>query len=1121
MNLRTLIIAFAAAVGLSGSAQEAASPLASGRWVRIDVEQTGMQRISAAQLRAMGFSYPQRVGVFGSGGRALPERLAPENSRPISRVPALASEEGIIFYATDATSWNRASSGELPWVPSANPYSSRSSYLLGETDGQQLLPEQYEPIVTSADETKRSFTQLLLHEKDLAMAANTGSLALGEDFRSRATQSFTFELPGIVEGSDALTAVTFATLTTNGVSSLTMRANGAQLPASTADVIGAATSSDVFARTTRSVKRIEDPGNQLRLEITWNEGGAVRLARLDNIVVAYERELRLSDEALSFAIDGPASIEIEGCDADVHIWDVTDQTSPIEITYTLSGSAASFGQAASRREYVAFRTSSEMPAPKQGAVVPNQNLAGRTPPDMLIIAPAEFATTAARIAALHTSRDGMDVAIATPTQIYNEFSSATPDLGAYRRLLRHWRRSDPQKAAYVLMLGKPTSNPRNLGISDLMLAGLPEPVLIYQSSEGLSQGTSYSTDDLTAITSDATGYFDPAAAKLDVAVGRIPVETAKEADAAAAKLESYVSCPELGSWRNRVMLVADDQDAGIHLDQAEAAYSAMRAAPAGDGRAYTRLYLDAFPLSMSGTGASYPEPRRRLLAAFQEGTGIINYIGHANPTSWGHEGLLTWTDINALQNSRWPIVYASTCEFARWDDTYKSGAEKMLLSPDAGAIAIISASRTVFMSANGLLNTAIAQRMFTTETDGASRRIGDVYREGKNGCVASDDNKLRFLLMGDPALRIPGGKYGVRIDSIGQRNLAEAVAAGDLPVIAAASRVEISGSIITPDGSVAEDFDGVAEPVLFDAEIPVETLGNGDNGRKSVYNDRLNRLFSGRTAVERGRFRTTILMPPDVEQNYSPALISVYASSTDGREAAGACEDLYVYGSDPAGTDSEGPVISGFGLNGEWWAEGGASGPRPLVLAHVSDKSGINLADNSLGHSPTLLLDGRRTFADLSSSFTPDVSDPTAASLSYALPELEPGTHTLTFTVWDNANNASSADLSFVIVAGGVPSILSLTPDKSPAVSEVIFTLTHDRPAERVNVEIDIYSLEGRHVRSLSQQAANSPSISLAWDLCDSAGRRVDTGVYIYRARLTDASGATAVESGKIVVAAP
>ena len=58
---------------LSPESFATSSKLASGKWAKVEVAESGMQFISNATLKALGFSDPDKVNVYGFGGRMLPE----------------------------------------------------------------------------------------------------------------------------------------------------------------------------------------------------------------------------------------------------------------------------------------------------------------------------------------------------------------------------------------------------------------------------------------------------------------------------------------------------------------------------------------------------------------------------------------------------------------------------------------------------------------------------------------------------------------------------------------------------------------------------------------------------------------------------------------------------------------------------------------------------------------------------------------------------------------------------------------------------------------------------------------------------------------------------------------
>ncbi|MDE5773874.1 MAG: type IX secretion system sortase PorU, partial [Muribaculaceae bacterium] len=644
------------------------------------------------------------------------------------------------------------------------------------------------------------------------------------------------------------------------------------------------------------------------------------------------------------------------------------------------------------------------------------------------------------------------------------------------------------------------------------------------SEGGISQTTSYSTEDFIGMLSDTPSLrgFSIGREPIHVAVGRLPVVSAAEADAMVSKIIDYVEKPEYGAWRNNIMIIADDQDNAVHLTQAEKVFDLMNNNETGNSYLYERLYLDTFKMEASPTGNKYPEAKEKMLKMWNEGLAYINYIGHASPKGWGHEDLLNWTDINSFSNSRLPFLYAATCEFARWDDTDRSGAEKLWLYPSAGIIATICPNRTVYITQNGNLNSAVHNLMFDRQRT-EQKRIGDLMIEGKNAVNLTDDNKLRYILIGDPAMPLPIPSDRVVLDNIMNTSVADTDDIEELPIIPARGKAGISGRILNPDGSLNSDFQGIMYIQVHDAEMPVETNGNGSSGVVSVYNDRKTKLYSGSCRVKDGKWSTTLLMPVEIENNYSPARMTFYACADDGREANGAFDRFYVYGYDEnADEDTTGPDISLFALNRPDFEEGSLVHTNPVVLAAFSDPSGINISDAGIGHKLTLRLDRNTYFDDLNTYYTSDPDDMTAGSVTYQLPTLTPGEHTLYLTVWDNAGNSTNKSLKFNVGAAVQPVIYSLGTDVSPAREDVNFLLSTDRPMAKVECTIEVFDLNGHTVWRSDEEVATdmASALKVYWNLCDFTGNRVPRGIYLYRATIKSPEGTSTTASRKLAVTA-
>lgn len=1137
MRIFTILsfISAAAAPWLSADAlptdhYASSSALSEGNWARVSVEETGMHIITRAMLRNLGFSDIDKVNVYGYGGRMLSEKMDASNPDDLPLVPSVKTADGIVFFAFDNIRWSAAGNSGLTYQHTINPYSDVSYYFISDREIDPLVMEESAKDINSNLTT--TFVCRQVHESELEPAGDTGRLVLGEDFRAQNQRYFNFDLPDNV-GEEVSAFTRFSSRITNGQGSLTFTFNGVEAPATTKDRIPAVTSSKQMVLNTSILKKGTDIGDKLNFGINFSSSGALTKARLDYIEVEYTRELKLHNGELYFY--GKSSLNktysIAGCSDQTVIWDITDPNKPVKIKYTLSDGNALFSPiSSSEREYVAFNTESVKRAVNSPTKVANQNLHAMESPDILVITPPEYMSAALRFKDLHAKTDSLSVVCLTPQEIYNEFSSGVPDVTAFRKLLKMWydRRAETGRhAKYCMIMSRPTYD--NKMVSPVVRnCGYPR-IPIWQSADSYTETSSYSTDDYIGMLDDTKGNFTIGSEFIQVAVGRMPVKSLTEANLAIDKLEKYMLKPDLGEWRNNVMIIADDQDRGVHLTQAEDVYAGFMSTDEGRNKLYERLYLDGYELVSSGSGMHYPQAKDRLALKLEEGLSFIEYIGHGSPTSITHEDLINWTDMTSLTNQRLPFVYAATCEFMRWDDDQVSGGEEIWLNPTAGIIGMICPSREVLISDNGNLSSYTSKYVFKRYANGTQRRVGDFYLDGKNDYVKplpssssqrNNDNKLRYQIIGDPSLLIPMAQFQVAIDSIAGVEMTDNMTT--FPELPARGRVEVVGSILDSEGNLLDDFNGVATLTLMDAERVITTLGNGDKGVESTYNDRKTRLYKGRTNVVAGKWRLTVMMPPEIENNYSPALMNVYASDELGREASGFSDQLYVYGYDKnAPEDNDGPEISFFAINSENFTDGQAVPSNPIVLARISDASGINLSEAGIGHGLRLCVDGTTYFNDLQPYYTPDNDNITSGSIRYPLSGVSAGDHTLTLTVWDNANNSSSASLNFSIDVAAVPDISSLSTNVNPAKEDVIFKIGTQQPLTGLKYRLEVFDLNGKTVWSQEATAASAANseIQVRWDLKDTNGLRVPRGIYPYRVTLETADGFSSSRAAKLAVA--
>lgn len=1091
------------------------SVLSSGRWIKISVPSSGLYMITASDLRKYGFSDPASVRVVGYGGQRISDLLTEANyTDDLTVPPQEVTSRGIVFYALGPETYSRSTlPGQGPVIlHSLNPFSTDGYYFLTD-EGGAADPMPSEGLDSGSYQAVVTYDCPIFHEVDQISPGQSGHLLVGEDFINTRSRTFSFDTPDAAEGGLRLQVRFIAAASAS--SRISVAVNGTMLDEDNSCVLAAVTKS-AYATQATVRRNIDIPvSDRTSITVSYTPGGTVKLAALDAINITYNRHLRLHDGHLTFSLNSPTA-KLEGATSTTRVWDVTDHASPVVMRTSSDGSGITWTSPyGGERSYVAWNEGAQLPSPQFVGQIPNQDLHGEPVPDMVIITPAEWRSQANRVAALHRrAPESMRVLVVSDEEVFNEFSSGTPDVGAFRRLLKmmYDRGTDAEghRLQHVMLFGRATHDNRQL-TSQMKL--LRERTLVgWSSDEGLTENTSYCSDDILSMLMDGAGQRMPVDTYC-IGVGRVPAGTIDEATAFVDKLYRYVDNSKPGPWKNRVMFVADDGDSGIHLEQSEHMERFMRAYTSGKSMVYDKVYIDAYD-EVGGASVVGREIMHRNL---EEGTLWWNYIGHANKESLTSERILIYNDFNTVKWRQLPFLYAATCSFNRWDGIEKSGAEILFHNPYGGIIATLCPTREVFISENGHMSDAIGRTAWVRDDKGRYLTIGEIYRRAKNNVLtdsskteppklSTSPNKLRFALMGDPAMRLAVPDAGVRIDSIN----GEAVTSDSQPTLMARQQITVTGAVTSPvDGSVLTGFNGTLTAVLYDAEKSITTKGRDSDdtsGKVCVFESQGDMLYTGSGNVREGIFNLSFSMPETVADNFRPAALNLFAEADDGTEAISCFRSLYVYGYDfSAAPDSVAPVIEYAYLNHPSFNDGDIVNQSPMFIARVTDDTGINISTAGIGRRMTIRIDGKDNHADLAPYYSPLSGGEIGGTIAYPLENIQPGPHTLAFRVWDTGGNSSTHTLSFNVSDRIAPKIFEVYTDANPASTHANFYLSHNRPDAELTVTVEVFALNGRRVWSstVTNRSDMFTSSPVTWDLCDQGGHRVTRGIYLYRATVT------------------
>lgn len=1134
LHISILISAIMAFIGLAAPRAAAfdsdtyaqQSVLASGSWVKISVDHSGLYIIPNAALRSWGFSDPSRVRIHGYGGRRIPDALSLHNY--IDDLPLTASEvtdAGIVFYAAGPDTWV-TSTGQYCHSES-NLYSTKGYYFITEaTDGTDAPAIPATGVAADAAGAATLGYARLHHEQNGVLASEAGALFVGEDFRFTSARDYDFKTPGKPADEPVWFECQFFHYHQGATATLSFTADGTALPEVSTDRIPATSTSHYVHGSVGTTRHTFTPASAdaFRLGLRYTPGRVAEKANLDYISVNYRRRLEMDAAGYVEFWSQESTLGFDTKGTDTRVWDVTDPAN-VELVNTRAGASGILTWSVSRtgtRAYVAWRPGATLPQPSFAGRVAAQNLHYPSgTPDMIIISSPAYTSQAKRIADLHLKHDSLQVNIVDPELIYNEFSSGTPDVSGIRRYLKmvYDRGNEAGRPLrYVLLMGRATLDHRMILESSRRLSPNTVPWWLSDNAKlAMSDNDGFGTDDFIAMLDDDSGR-DLGLDDLSVAVGRIPLLSASEGDELIDKLIQYVEKSKKTGWKNRLIVLADNDDGSVHLQQAERMVDFMLATE-GQQHVITKIYIDAY----DRIGGTYPDARNEMFHGLDEGMIWWFFTGHASNHAWTGDGMLTFSDINSMYLRNLPFVVASTCDFLRWDSETISGGEIMYKERYGGAIGMISATRPVYIADNDYFLSAMGRNTLARDSQGRLLPAGEVYRRAKNNILnsqgdhRSNTNRLRFVFMGDPAMRPVSPDNIVELLTIN----GQSVNIDDQITIGALGTATLTGRITAPDGTPLTDFDGIVNVELFDALRSLVTNGFG-TGTIETFDTQGDKLYAGSAKVTNGEFTLKMAMPSNVADNFRPATLSMYAYATNSdAEAIGVNRDFYVYGYDePEQPDTIPPVIETMYLNHDQFADGQIVNSSPMLIATLSDNVGINLSKAGIGQQISLSLDDKTSYNDVSTYYTPATDGSPTGTLNYPLDALADGPHTLRLTVFDTSGNIARRTISFTVSDKAAPQIFDVFTDANPASTAANFYVRHDRPENILTTTITVYDLMGHPiwestVKGMSDMDLTTP---VTWNLTDYSGRRVQRGIYLYRATITTDNATYDTTSRRIAV---
>lgn len=1120
------------------------SVLSSGNWKKIKVEKDGIYKIPYSELKKMGFDDPLKVSVHGYGGNALSEDFTHPYIDDLPAVNVYRANDCLFFYAKGKTEW-KYNSYTRGFEHINNPYSDYGCYFISDLGLSKDMG--VEPTLEGTALQITTFDDYVLHEKDLVSINKSGRDLFGEKLSSGSTKiSINSNFSGITNEEGRIEYRVVSRISKQNTVTLLVN----DMPISR-NVPGLETSSErnfqqyVKAKPLiASAKWTGDKNSKPNVQISCSENESTN-SYLDWIRFQFKRELKMySDSCMLIrsisSLNNKSEFIIGGGADKILVFDVTDPLVAKVMETRQKDNGTSFIIPASNilREFAVVKADKGISviSSKDAFSIENQNLHGLPFVDMVIISPRSFVSEAKRLLNAHLEHNDIENGVVvTPEEIYNEFSSGTPDATAYRRFLKmFYDRGVAPK--YLLLFGDGTYDNRFVTSAWKQLKPNKDNFLLtYQTEESLNM-YSYIADDYFGMLDDNEDIFHYdtirtsnnrisdvrpiSKAIIDVGVGRFPIRNLSQARQTVDKVIAYMENSVIGNWKNSLCFIADD---GSNADKFSLQHQATARMITDTIESrfpeYTvnKVFFDSY--KKEAGNSTYPAVNTEIRKRLNEGCLILNYTGHGNSEALSDEHVITHNDILRYKYSCLPVWITATCEFCRYDDVSTSSGEDVFLNAKSGGIGLFTTTRVAFTDINELINYHLAINLLDKKNRFG---LGDVIRKTKNDIINLDRNgngrRLGFSLVGDPALRLNYPKHRINLTAINGKELD-----GDVVRFNAMDKVTLEGELVDIDDNLVSDFEGVISTKAFDAKSTVTTLGNNYMGNKMSYKQYSNIIYLGDNKVSGGKFQFSFVVPKDISYSTKDlGKMSFYAYNMEGEEASGSYSNYIVSGtSDNTQNDNESPDIIELYLNDSTFVDGGVVNSSPMLFVRLWDKSGVNITGSSIGHDITITIDGNPYLSYILNSYYENVFEKEGeGTIKFSIPELEPGIHEAEFKAWDVLNNSTTYTFQFEVEKGLRPSLINLYASQSPDRSQVTFHLTHNRPGSNMRVGIMVYDLTGRlqwrHEESGSSDMFKDYTIT--WDLTNNMGSKIRTGIYIYRAAISTDNSKEATDAKKIIL---
>ena len=1092
-------------------------------WVRLEMTDTAVYEVDGYSLASVGIADssidPFKLRVFRAFPGLIPEN--PDNPGSMdpgwngfTEIPIQVDSDGVwssadrvVFYGVGPDCWkDRINSSALPLDHLEHQYSSNSVYWLTWEDYDTATPFAGDPLRIASEAaipTDQNNTRIFRERLHLEQS---NSEAYGRVLDNWVWQSsiysnvdVEFQVDKVVPDSSTVVVLDIRTdqRHTHGenlVNQASMWLNDGDNIGEAAELewVSIAEEDSARVRLVSEATNLVDGSNTISLQRLSPSGSPALL--LDSADLFYWAELEKNSREQFDFYHWSDQVQTTGqpfdltvvvpVDEEVHSWDVTSADNPVELTGELEANSFKFGIYQNPDEHRRFVMFSDTDLDTPDAIsrwFPQSLRSMDTDVQYIVIFDPEFSNAADILTSFRdTDLPGYDDpnAIAVnANDIYDYFGGGVKDPLAIRNFLewlfnRSLETNVEHPLMYVCIVGDTSRDYRGFKgqYADFV------PSFVRNKFPSLLNGYSsepYGSDDALV------SFDDPGEGNLDVpdlAIGRLTVRTAEEADNYVDRIVGYEWDPEPGIWSNSVVFVADDLTTPSHSGEIHHMRQAelLTEDYLPQSIDVKKLYLEDYE-SPPG-GVTKPLARQAARQYLNSGLSIFHYIGHGAENTLADEQVFITDDIYSLSNGmRRGIFIAFSCDVGVYDSTSRQSMAEVFISQESGGtIAAIAASQVSWVFQNDTLSRFFYQSLYPEQQVIGTSTLGGGLNFAKvligTGSPFSMANSQRYLLYGDPGLRLsqPVSDLGF------SDSCSDTLGGGRTENI----EIILSDYGITPGSQVSYDLfvqesrhDMVTDEYSFHYWLPGSATFHGTG---IVDSDTLVVPFKVPLQLQYGDFgKMRLVINDGINKRSTSVELPVAQVPLEPND------------------DFTGPIINLAFEDDRYRVRSGT-----MLNGAIQDTSGVSILGTNPGNSILLEFDSTGLMTDVSELFQFDSGSYTAGRISIPLPDdLSLGEHSAALLASDVLGNVGTDTLSFQVVASTLTSIedVTLFPNPSSGPARLLF-----EASDPMDINWDIYTTAGDHIWGFREQFTTGGPKIIEWDGRDKRGDFPANGVYLF-----------------------